>query len=217
MISLAIEKTKSDADEQSLVVLASSHTLVEHRLYTMMLHSLRQKHNLIGSFSLQNLRTMAGVRSAATIQSAVSGLIGKLSIEELNPHANGNARLRLFQVFHPQEIFARRYVAALQNGKPSNGETSSVIGNEEDLRHAVSKTIKHHHLSCREAEVALYCIEGLTNAQIARRLNISEPTVKFHLRNLFSKCGVKRRAELVSHILMPPHSMSSSAVSNDAA
>jgi DNA-binding CsgD family transcriptional regulator len=30
---------------------------------------------------------------------------------------------------------------------------------------------------------------------------VSEQTVKFHLRNIFAKIGVKRRAELVSRLL----------------
>jgi len=42
--------------------------------------------------------------------------------------------------------------------------------------------------------------EGLTNAAIGTRLQVSEQTVKFHLRNIFVKFGVKRRAELVSRM-----------------
>jgi len=33
------------------------------------------------------------------------------------------------------------------------------------------------------------------------RLQVSEQTVKFHLRNIFAKVGVRRRAELVSRLL----------------
>jgi DNA-binding CsgD family transcriptional regulator len=49
--------------------------------------------------------------------------------------------------------------------------------------------------------VALCCVEGMTNAEIGARLRVSEQTVKFHLRNIFSKLGVRRRAELVSRLL----------------
>jgi len=41
----------------------------------------------------------------------------------------------------------------------------------------------------------------MTNAQIGDRLCISEQTVKFHLRHIFIKYGVKRRAELISRLL----------------
>jgi DNA-binding CsgD family transcriptional regulator len=57
-------------------------------------------------------------------------------------------------------------------------------------------------LSRREAQVALCCVEGLTNAEIGTRLSVTEQTVKFHLRNIFVKFKVKRRAELISRLLM---------------
>lgn len=53
-------------------------------------------------------------------------------------------------------------------------------------------------LSRREAEVLSLLAEGLPNKAIARRLNVGEPTVKFHLKNLFSKLGVSRRSLAVS-------------------
>jgi DNA-binding CsgD family transcriptional regulator len=56
-------------------------------------------------------------------------------------------------------------------------------------------------LSRREAQVALLCMRGLTNADIGRRLRVSEQTVKFHLRHVFIKFGVRRRAELISKLL----------------
>ncbi len=48
-------------------------------------------------------------------------------------------------------------------------------------------------LSDREAEILALLDEGLTNKAIARRLHLAEPTVKFHLKNLYAKLGVGRR------------------------
>lgn len=48
-------------------------------------------------------------------------------------------------------------------------------------------------LSGREAEILTLLDEGLTNKAIARRLGVTEPTVKFHLKNLYAKLGVGRR------------------------
>ncbi len=49
-------------------------------------------------------------------------------------------------------------------------------------------------LSQREREVLELLSEGKSNKEIARALDLSEPTVKFRLKNLFSKLGVSRRA-----------------------
>ena len=56
-------------------------------------------------------------------------------------------------------------------------------------------------LSSREREVSVLISRGSTNEQIGEKLNISEPTVKTHLRNIYSKIGVRDRAQLVSRML----------------
>ena len=55
--------------------------------------------------------------------------------------------------------------------------------------------------SGREMEILALVSEGLTNAQIARRLRVSDNTVKFHLQNLYLKLGVRNRTEAAAHYL----------------
>lgn len=50
-------------------------------------------------------------------------------------------------------------------------------------------------LSDRETAVLELLAEGRSNADIAKALRMSENTVKFHLRNLYSKLGVANRTE----------------------
>lgn len=50
-------------------------------------------------------------------------------------------------------------------------------------------------LTDREEAVLALAAEGKSNAQIGAELSLSENTVKFHLRNLFSKLGVTNRTE----------------------
>lgn len=53
-------------------------------------------------------------------------------------------------------------------------------------------------LTPRELDVLSAIGEGLTNKLIARRLDISLHTVKFHIESLFRKLGVRTRAEAVA-------------------
>jgi DNA-binding NarL/FixJ family response regulator len=53
------------------------------------------------------------------------------------------------------------------------------------------------NLSRREQEVLDSLLENLANKEIASKLNIAERTVKFHVSNLLSKFGVRRRADLI--------------------
>lgn len=52
-------------------------------------------------------------------------------------------------------------------------------------------------LSPREREVLMLITEGLSNAQIAERLSISDKTVRNHVSNLFDKLGVWTRAQAI--------------------
>lgn len=59
-------------------------------------------------------------------------------------------------------------------------------------------------LTQREREVAQLLGRGLRNHEIARRLFISEQTVKDHLRSIYRKAGVKNRAGLILRLFAPP-------------
>jgi len=56
-------------------------------------------------------------------------------------------------------------------------------------------TVPEAVLSTREEEVLTAVAEGLTNAEVAERLHISENTVKFHLQNIYQRLGVTNRTE----------------------
>jgi DNA-binding NarL/FixJ family response regulator len=56
-------------------------------------------------------------------------------------------------------------------------------------------------LSVRESDVVRCVAEGLTNREIARRLKLTEHTVKNYLFRIFDKLGVSSRVEVVLYAL----------------
>lgn len=55
-------------------------------------------------------------------------------------------------------------------------------------------------LTAREREVALLASQGLRNSEIAEKLQISENTIRAHLRTAFQKLDVDRRAKLLEKL-----------------
>jgi two-component system nitrate/nitrite response regulator NarL len=53
-------------------------------------------------------------------------------------------------------------------------------------------------LTQREREVGLLVADGLSNEEVARRLNVSPGTVKLHLHSIYQKLGVKNRTALAA-------------------
>ena len=62
----------------------------------------------------------------------------------------------------------------------------------------MGETLGHALLTPRELEVLAALAEGMTNKAIARRLDISLHTVKFHVESLFRKLGARTRTEAVA-------------------
>ena len=54
-------------------------------------------------------------------------------------------------------------------------------------------------LTLREVEVLSLIAAGLSNGQIARRLYVSEATVKTHVNHIFTKAGLHDRAQAVAY------------------
>jgi len=100
----------------------------------------------------------------------------------------------------PRQIDAalRAVAVGLVVRSPAAAESGFAAMNESNL-----STL----LTPREVEVLSAIGEGLTNKLIARRLDISLHTVKFHIESLFKKLGVRTRTEAVARAAELRHAM----------
>lgn len=178
-----------------MVLLALSHTAGEHRLYLEMLQCLPKGISGVCSLSIRKLMRTTGLSSYSSIRRACVGLIEKLSVDTIpGDPVPGES---MYRVFEPWEIFARRIAAGIA---PYPREVAGL--EQSDVFRMIGENVmRRSDLSRREAQVALLCAEGLSNAAIGRRLNINDKTVKYHLRHVFIKLGVKRRTELIGCLL----------------
>ena len=69
---------------------------------------------------------------------------------------------------------------------------SPAVGNKLD------KTSVHPDLTARELEVLHCLVRGLSNAQVAKKLAVTEETVKTHVGNILGKLGVASRSKAVA-------------------
>ena len=193
-----VEDSEQTLNGQTMALVALSHTAVEHRLYSAMLTEISIVGTRVASFTTRRLMSLTGINGYSSVRRGLAGLVNKLSIERQKV-AGDNGRHQpptVFLVFTPEEILARRRAVGLP-AYPAEVESDQEIAT---LGRAIRRVVDIKTLSRREAQVALCCAQGLTNAEIGARLQVSDQTVKFHLRNIFVKVGVKRRAELVSRL-----------------
>jgi DNA-binding CsgD family transcriptional regulator len=182
-------------------LLALSHSPIEQALYEALRAATGgDDASRVGSLSLRRLLELTTLGSYTTLRRARAGLVAKLSIEckrTASDEGGEDGSGSFYLVYGPEEIFERRRAAGIE---PYPKEYRSHARGEGFVL-ALERVVNGYDLSRREAQVALCCAEGLTNAEIGDRLCITEQTVKFHMRHLFIKFGVRRRGELISRLL----------------
>jgi DNA-binding NarL/FixJ family response regulator len=129
-------------------------------------------------------------------------------IGELRKH-NVRAPVVLVTAFADEQ----RVKAALNGGasylleKPFTTEAlrnvlDRVTSIDVDLGKLVNRALSRARLTKKQEEVARMVLKGLTSAEIGSMMGNSEKTIKQHLTEVYSKLGVKGRAELF-HLVFP--------------
>lgn len=104
----------------------------------------------------------------------------------------------------PASIDPQTLAAALQSSIQGlvsipRQDLSSLLPQEERVEAAIRAPVES--LTHRELEVLQLMARGMTNRQIARRLEISEHTVKFHATAILGKLNARSRAEAVARAI----------------
>ncbi len=80
--------------------------------------------------------------------------------------------------------------------------------NEEKVSRRVnlSELRNTYSLTRRETDVVRRLLDGLKNSQIGEDLNVSEQTVKEHLKHIYTKLGVNNRLAVINALLSTANS-----------
>ena len=98
---------------------------------------------------------------------------------------------------HIEKMFATRYPHRLEAYRAILARFES---GWNALRNAVSGEELPEGLTAREYEIALLAAKGLRNHEIATSLSVAESTVRTHLRVVFQKMDIDRRAKLAERL-----------------
>ncbi len=64
-----------------------------------------------------------------------------------------------------------------------------------------------HKLTAREQQIVLLVAEGLSNKDIARRIDVTEGTIKIHLHNIYDKLEIPNRTSLTALAIAYQHQL----------
>ncbi|MGZ3628675.1 MAG: response regulator transcription factor [Ktedonobacteraceae bacterium] len=97
----------------------------------------------------------------------------------------------------PGKRALERDVRQWDEHQPRSHEGNSYISSDFGLDN-IDVVLPDESLTAREREVLELLSRGLPNKLIARRLQISEHTVKFHVSSIYAKLGASSRTDAVS-------------------
>jgi DNA-binding NarL/FixJ family response regulator len=89
-----------------------------------------------------------------------------------------------------------KILSSIKNAINNNSRSK----NKEDVINSLKVLRGQKPLTNKELIVSKYLIDGLKSNEMATKLDVTLPTIKFHLKNIYLKLGIKGRREIVKAI-----------------
>jgi ATP/maltotriose-dependent transcriptional regulator MalT len=209
----------------------AGHHLRRHRAYPPLRHAPAMGGSARGGPRHRNLDSKRGAWDRGYLRHLARAIDSRLVAGEYRPAIaimlaaslatdhQATARSLLFQVLSESFVFtASASVRRLrQEQRRTSALLEEVLAGEARLDPAVQARVLRQlrtaqsppagrgalpdDLIEREAEVLKLIAQALNNREIASRLVITEATVKTHINNIFSKIGVRDRAQAVVYAM----------------
>ncbi|REL24584.1 DNA-binding response regulator [Rhodohalobacter sp. SW132] len=178
------------------------------------IHTYPTANKLLKSYS-------CGTDSVCIISSSLSDLSLKdlmKKLQEINPSPAVIVVSGTSDIGHVNQALncgVKGYITRQVTSNELEKTVLAVADGEQAFSRKVTKTIVTHYankrdkpgkpmgdtITKREREVLSLIVQGLTSAEIAKRLYISPRTVETHRSNLMQKLGIKNTAGLVRYAL----------------
>jgi Response regulator containing a CheY-like receiver domain and an HTH DNA-binding domain len=103
----------------------------------------------------------------------------------------------------PSQVFFELLSGVAQGEAPiSRGLATKILGEfTRHLQHDEAAALNKEDLTEREKDVLRLVAEGATNRDIASQLNVTENTIKYHLKNILDKLHLRNRAQAAAYAI----------------
>lgn len=109
----------------------------------------------------------------------------------LYPRSGGTALRCMISTLDPADLNSLRFLVFVYDGAQSDSIDRTLL-------------CQTYQFTATESTIAALLFEGLNIQGIASQIGCSHHTVRVHVKNIFKKCGVHTKAELVRLIALGP-------------
>jgi DNA-binding CsgD family transcriptional regulator len=161
-------------------------------------------YSIFGSivFSLQSIGFLSGYVSASFVepglpQLAIIALFSTWFLAVVFYSVRGRIQADASEPLRQQRHVSNIEFIALKPPKTENADPVSDKHYRDRLSKQFVALSNHYRLSSRETEIAELIARGNSIARIAKILVVSDNTVRFHNKNLYTKLGIHKRQGLI--------------------